>query len=292
MPAVNRAMLKGLSAKIRNLPTLPAILNQIIALLDAPNSSAADIERVLKNDPALTGKLLAMANSPYYGFQFQISTVRRAVVAVGYNEVRNLCMSLGLMGFLKPSVFRNRQMADSLWLHSLAVAQAAKILARASQNLDPEVAYTAGLLHDIGKVALAAFFPDEVDRLKQMQAQTGLAFPEAEQQAGIPHGEMGRLLAERWNLPAMLAQVISRHHAPQAGLEHSQMVASVHAADYLAHGLGFSDGYRGDSPKLNPQALLILGLEMPRFKESALAVSQAREQIQAMWEQMMQGAAS
>ena len=212
------------------------------------------------------------------------------MVAVGFNEVRNLCMGLGLMGFLKPSVFRDRQMADSLWLHSLAVAQAAKILARTSQELDPEIAYTAGLLHDIGKVALAAFFPDEVDRLKQMQAQTGLAFYEAEQQAGISHCEIGQMVAERWNLPAMLAQVISRHHSPQAGLEHSQMVATVHAADYLAHGLGFSEAYRGELPRLNPKALQILGLEMPQFKECAVAVSQARQQIDAMWQQMMQGA--
>ncbi|MBI5521596.1 MAG: HDOD domain-containing protein [Desulfarculus sp.] len=282
-------MLKGLQHKIRNLPTLPAILSQIIDLLEQPNSSATDIERVLKNDQALTSKLLAMANSAYYAFQFEVTTVRRAVVAVGYSEVRNLCMGLSLMGFLKPSVFRDRQMAELLWLHSLAVAQGAKLLTQKTRGMDPEVAYTAGLLHDIGKVVLAAFYPDEVEKLRQLLAQGGLAFSEAEHQLGVSHSEVGKFLSEHWKLPELLSQVISRHHTPHASLEHHQMVSAVHAADYLAHGLGFGDGYRPEPPKLNPKALEGLGMEVAQFKECAMAVAQGREQIHDLWRQMVQG---
>jgi putative nucleotidyltransferase with HDIG domain len=280
-------MLKGFQNKIRNLPTLPAVLGQIIALLEDPNSSAADIERVLRHDQALSSKLLAMANSAYYAFQYEVTTVRRAVVAVGYHEVRNLCMGLSLMGFLKPSVFRDREMANNLWLHSLAVSYGAKIVAQHNQKLDPEVAYTAGLLHDIGKVVLAAFYPDEVEKLQALLAQGGRSFAEAEHELGLSHAEIGKLLAEHWRLPSILAQVISRHHSPSSSLEHFQLVSAVHAADYLAHGLGFRDAYRTEPPQLNPKALEGLGLELPQFKECAVAVAQGRAQIETLWQQML-----
>ncbi len=283
-------MLKGFQYKVRNLPTLPSVLGQIINLLEQPSSSATDIERVLKNDQALTSKLLAMANSAYYAFQFEVTTVRRAVVAVGYNEVRNLCMSLSLMGFLKPSVFRDRQMASQLWLHSLAVSLAARLLAQKGRSLDPEVAYTAGLLHDIGKVVLAAFYPDEVENLQQLLAQGGKSFAEAEHELELSHAEVGKLLAEHWKLPAILTQVISRHHAPHANLEYFPMVSAVHAADYLAHGLGFNDGYRHDAPKLDPKALEALNMDVPQFKECAAAMAQCRGQVEELWQQMLQGA--
>ncbi|MFH1035879.1 MAG: HDOD domain-containing protein [Pseudomonadota bacterium] len=283
-------MLKGFQHKVRNLPTLPSILGQIIDLLEKPNSSAADIERVLKHDQALTTKLLAMANSAYYAFQFEVTTVRRAVVAVGYNEVRNLCMGLSLMGFLKPSVFRDHEMASHLWQHSLAVSLAAKMLAQKSKGLDPEVAYTAGLLHDIGKVVLAAFYPDDVDQLQRLLAQGGKSFAECEHELGLSHAEIGKILAEHWKLPAILAQVISRHHAPHVNLEYFQLVSAVHAADYLAHGLGFKDAYRHEAPKLNPKALEGLGLDIPQFKECAQNVAQSRQQIEDLWQQMLQGA--
>jgi putative nucleotidyltransferase with HDIG domain len=282
-------MLKGFQHKVRNLPTLPSILGQIIGLLEQPNSSAADIERVLKHDQALTTKLLAMANSAYYAFQFEVTTVRRAVVAVGYNEVRNLCMGLSLMGFLKPSVFRDRQMASQLWLHSLAVSLAAKLLAQKSRGLDPEVAYTAGLLHDIGKVVLAAFYPDEVDKLQQLLARGGKPFAETEHELELSHTEVGKILAEHWKLPAVLVQVISRHHTPHSNLEYFQIVSAVHAADYLAHGLGFRDGYRPEAPKLNPKALEGLGMDIAQFKECAQVVANRREQIEDLWKQMLQG---
>lgn len=245
---------------------------------------------MLRHDQALTSKLLAMANSAYYAFQFEVTTVRRAVVAVGYNEVRNLCMGLSLMGFLKPSVFHNREMTAQLWMHSLAVSQAARLLAQRSRVLEPEVAYTAGLLHDIGKVVLVAFYPDEVDKLQSLLVKEGQSFTEAERMLELSHSEVGKALAEHWKLPAMLAQVISRHHAPHAGLDFFPMVNAVHAADYLAHGLGFRDGYRPHPPKLNPKALEGLNLDVAQLKECALELAQCREQIEALWQQLLAGA--
>ena len=285
-------MIKGFQKRIRNLPTLPSVLSQIIGLLEADKSSAADIEKVLRNDQALTTKLLAVANSAYYGFQHEITTVRRAVVAVGYNEVRNMCLGLSLMGFLRPSVFKDHQLAGNLWMHSLAVSHAAQVLASRTGCMEPEVAHTAGLLHDIGKVVLAAFFPDEVEKLFTLLREQGMPFSEAEWELGVAHGEVGRTLAEHWKLPELLSEAISRHHAPHPNQLNFAAVSVVHTADYLAHRLGFSDTYRPTPPEFNPMALQGMNIGTEKLKECATEVARGREQIQDLYDKMIGGAES
>lgn len=273
--------------KIRNLPTLPSILSKIIATLDDPNSSAAELEKIIRHDQALTTKLLAVANSAYYGFRHQITTVGRAVVAVGYNEVRNLCMGLSLMGFLHPSTFKNSRQASQLWLHSLAVSEAAKVLAKGTGAAEADIAFTAGLLHDVGKVVLAAFYPDDVDKLTRTMAEKEIPFLEAERELEMSHERVGRALADHWELPPAMVEVISRHHTPAPSQDYFGLVSSVHVADYLCHRLGFNDMYRNGLPELKDQGLAGLRLEKTDLVRYTKDIHNQRESIFKLWEQMV-----
>lgn len=279
-------MAKNYLKKIRNLPTLPAILARIMSTLDDPRSSAGDLERIIRNDQALTTKLLAVANSAYYGFRHEVNSVRRAVVAIGYQEVRNLCVGLSLMGYLKPGTFKDPDMAEKLWLHSLAVSEGARIVAEKNGTVDAELAFTSGLLHDVGKVVLSAFFPEDVAQLQAL-LRTGVPFLEAERELEMAHEDVGRALANHWELPPMIAEVMGRHHHLSRALDHIKMVSTVHVADYLARRLGLADTYRNDDPELKPLATESLGLSNADLVFIAKDLRLRQEAIVALWQRML-----
>lgn len=273
--------------QIRNIPTLPTVLNQIIQTLDAPNASAAQLERIIKNDQAITTKLLAVANSSYYGFRHEITTVRHAVVAVGFNEVRNVCLGLSLMGFLHPSTFPDREMAEQLWLHSLAASEAARILASRTKACEPGQAFTAGLLHDIGKVIMAAFAMTQVKQLHDYIAKEKCSMLEAERELDLSHETAGRELARRWDLPPVLSQVIGSHHSLAPGMEHLSLVALINTADYLVRDLGIGDSGNPDPAELHPLALQNIKLDPGSLDECRQALKDHELSIREQWGEMM-----
>jgi putative nucleotidyltransferase with HDIG domain len=278
---------KDILKKTRNIPTLPAVLAKIIATLDDPRSSAGDMEKIIRHDQALTTKLLAVANSAYYGFRQEITSVSRAVVAMGFNEVRNLCMGLSLMGFLDPRTFRDPKLAQRLWLHALAVSEGSLIAARWSGCTDAEVSFTAGLLHDIGKVVIAAFFPDDLEELRKLMAEKGVVLSQAEKDLGLSHEEVGKAVARHWELPAVLTEVIGMHHKPRASLDYFSMVSVVHVADYIAHGVGFGDGYRTDQVELNLQALEGMNVDKAMIKHCAKDLISRQGAVVELWSKMV-----
>ncbi|MFZ5585857.1 MAG: HDOD domain-containing protein [Thermodesulfobacteriota bacterium] len=279
-------MAKDFLRKIRNLPTLPEVLASILASLDDPRSSVTELEKKIRYDQALTTKLLAVANSAYYGFRHPVTSVGRAVVAVGYNEVRNLAMGLSLVGFLHPSTFRHPDIARRLWLHSVAVCEASRLTARFLGQEDVDLAFTAGLLHDVGKVVLLAFFPDDVTELMGLMAR-GASLEEAEREMDMSHQAVGKALAEHWELPASVSQVISRHHRPLASPEHQGLVGAVHLADFLAHGLGLGDGYRRDRPALERALLESLNLPPHRLAALAKEIAARRPEVERLYQALL-----
>ncbi len=272
---------------VRNIPTLPNVLNQIIQTLDAPDSSAAELERIVRNDQAITTKLLAVANSSYYGFRHQITTVRHAVVAVGFNEVRNVCLGLSLMGFLHPSTFPDRETAEQLWLHSLATSEAARILAARTKACEPGQAFTAGLLHDIGKVIMTAFAVDKVQRMRDFMAERGCSLQEAELEMDLSHEEVGRELAKLWDLPPVLAQVIGSHHHLEPGMDDLPLVALINTADYLARDLGIGDSGNPDSAQLHPLALKSMRTDLAAMEECRYELKSNEATVRRQWGEMM-----
>jgi putative nucleotidyltransferase with HDIG domain len=277
----------GFLKRVRNIPTLPNVLNQIIQTLDAPNASAAELERIVKNDQAITTKLLAVANSSYYGFRHEITTVRHAVVAVGFNEVRNVCLGLSLMGFLHPSTFPDREMAEQLWLHSLAASEAARIVAVRTKACEPGQAFTAGLLHDIGKVVMAAFAMDQVYKLQDHVIIQGCGLLEAERELDLSHEAAGRELARRWDLPPVLAQVIGNHHSLESGMDHLPLVGLVNTADFLVRDLGIGDSGNPDPAELHPLALESIQLDTASLEKCRQDLKDQTPTIREQWEEMM-----
>ncbi len=226
-----------------DLPALPAVALATHRESGRAEATASSVARLISTDPVLTARVLRLANSAYYGNARQVSAVSDAVMLLGMKSVRNLCLLAGTYPWLKGPLPVYGLAPGALMSHSLAAAVASQWIAERAR-LDPESAYTAGLLHDLGKVALSMWAPRMADVVRS---------PEDERLSlGFDHGAVGGELARRWNLPLPLVGAISCHHLPCEELEHV-----VHIGDSIAHLMA------GEAPPPpNPEAFLRLGIEL------------------------------
>lgn len=275
---------------INSLPTLPGVLGQILHTLEDTWASAKDLETIVANDQALSSKMLAAANSAYYGFPQQVTTVHRAALVLGFDEVRKICLGASLIGFMQKANPQALDLSQRLWRHSLWVAEAARILTQlrdAPTGLDPEGAFTAGLLHDVGKVVLVAFFPEAAQALLDMMARQRCSWRQAEVELELDHQDIGLYLAEHWNLPPLLAEVMGRHHEPDPGLAYLPTVLVVHLADWLVYDLEASQQAEPEQafrPLLVPEALPGLGLGAEHLARARQVLASRADSLDQLWQ--------
>jgi len=196
----------------KNLPTIPTVLAKILQLVDAETASGKELIAVVERDQALTGKLLRLANSAFFGQSRRVATIPRAVVLLGFSTVRNLALSVKVWETLGAGVSRSR--LEELWRHAVAVALATKALATRLRAGDPEEAFTAGLLHDVGRLLLAMRFRDDYWRAVGGAGEVEAVDRLETESLGIDHTEVGSWVLEAWNLPPTIVELVAQHHAP------------------------------------------------------------------------------
>lgn len=246
--------------RIENLPTLPPLISKVIKTVEDERSSAWELERIVRHDQSLSSKLLSVANSAYYGFAQEINTVTRAVVVLGLNEVRKICLGAGMAQLVHTAGSEGLKRVEPLWDRALMAAETCRILAIRTRKLDQEQAFTAGLLHDLGWLVLTAFFPDDLEGLLKLRALMKVPMREAEAMLELDHEDLGLRLAENWHLPPMMAEVMGRHHEPSPHLAYSEMVSAVHISDCLAREFLEPDGDYADYGPA-PEAMACLEME-------------------------------
>jgi len=195
-----------------SLPTLPIVALQIGEVIHSKNVSVQQVAEILRTDPATSAKLLRLVNSPYFGIPGGVTDVARAIPFVGFNTLYQLVLTISVLETLtsKHAAFDPK----SLWLHSLTVATAARELAQDLRLADPGACFTAGLLHDMGKIALAKIEPEKLAAVFDAMKTDGISIAEAEKRFELaPHDRVGSRLARHWRFPATLAIPIEQHHA-------------------------------------------------------------------------------
>jgi len=258
-----RALRKA-TESVLNLPTLPLVASRMLQMVDDPNVSAGALGRGLSEDQVLTARVLKLANSSYYGFPRKIATVNLAVVVLGFEAVKDLILSVAVMDLFRHGSRDSRFDLTVFWDHSVRVAAASRQLARILRWRAVGEAFTAGILHDIGKVVLHQYQPIPFDDMIRRIADDGVPPLEAELEVlGATHAEVGSWLVEKWNLPAALVQAVRYHHAPgEAEPEFAAHAALLHLADVLTHKLGHPNGVVHHGPmEVHPDALRILASE-------------------------------
>ena len=267
---------------IEDLPTIPHTMQKVLSGLDAVSASADSLEKILNEDTALTGKVLKMANSPLYGGAVEINSLARAIVTLGFEEVRNVVIGLSLSGvFCDDHGFADFN-ATELWLHSIGVSHAAKLIAQKVDGLDPDEMFTAGMMHDMGRILFCQFFPAELKDILNNCQTTQISLDEAEDRYGLTHSEIGAYLAYRWKLGDFLINVIRYHHHPKSAGPHSKAAACIFLADSLALQLKFGwSGPTAISSKIsNPKDLNLSGNEI---RVIAQQLNTEKEEILKGW---------
>jgi HD-like signal output (HDOD) protein len=224
------------------LPTTPTVVAALASLLKDENARAQDFEQVIRPDPSLSANLLRLANSAYFGGGRKVSTVRQAVAFLGTERIFEIAASAWFCKALPERIPGYDVSAKSLWIHSVAVGVLCEKLAETCRLHPPEMAFTAGLLHDIGKLVIGTLLMDKFDNVLLEVQNKNRSFIEAERAAlSTDHAEMGEMLCDIWNLPKPIGWAAGYHHIPSdAPPEADQsLVDLIHLADGLAHSLGF-----------------------------------------------------
>jgi len=241
------------------IPPLPDLVARLLGILNKQETEPQDLERLLQNDQVLVAKMLAMVNSPFYGLNRTIRTIKEAVMVLGFRGVRSLVLATSTAKFLQRNFEVYGHQAKGLWLHAVSVAAAARSLAKACKMSadDSEMLFVAGLLHDIGKMLLVTYLNDA----SKGASFQGSAVDFERATIGIDHTEAGALVTAKWNLAADIQDAIKSHHevTPTAV---TRGAAVVRLADAVAHekGIGYLPGRSPAVPVL-PQDLQVLGLD-------------------------------
>jgi putative nucleotidyltransferase with HDIG domain len=255
-----------------NLVSFPDIYFKIKEVLDSPSSSADDIARVVNTDMSLTARLLKLVNSPFFGFPTTIDSVARAVSLIGVRELSTLALGISAINFFKdipPELISMKV----FWRHSLSCAVFGKLIA-AKANLPAERFFTAGLLHDAGRLILFKNMPRASTQALLFARNHLVPLVDAENQVmAYDHTTLGRRLLEAWQFPGTLTDIIAHHHTPMAAASPRE-AAVIQLADNLANAAEISAGGMFVLPGMDVEAWDLLGLNIREIKH--LFASHAR----------------
>lgn len=261
------AALDQIVGDIQALPRLPNTVVHLVSVVGDPASTLPQVVEAIRYDPTLTAELLRLCNSAYYGLTRRVESLDDAVRLLGTAKVFQLIMAAHTRTMLSAPQEGYGLLAGVLWSHAVAVAVAGQLLARRLGLPQAGLLFTAGLLHDTGKIVLNEFVRREYAEIVRRVTEQRLSFCEVEQEVlGCTHAEVGARVAEAWNLPEVLVDCIRYHHEPDARPVPDARVDVVHLADAvcLLFGLGTGDDglcYRPSAAVLGRQALTETELE-------------------------------
>jgi putative nucleotidyltransferase with HDIG domain len=228
------------------LPPFPAVIQKVLQLIDDPNSSARGVVDVIQYDQAITANVLKVCNSAFFGARRPIHTLREALVRIGFNELMEIILSRSSLQFISKACPGYGLEKGDLWRHSVSCALLSQILAKRIHEEPSPILFTAGLLHDIGKVLLSDYVQDNFEAIKRNVLEEGHSFSEAEKLVlGINHAELGGIICERWQFPKIIVSVIRYHHAPSSASEDQKIVQRIYLCDLVALMTGIGGGADG-----------------------------------------------
>ncbi len=238
---------------IRDVPALPTVAVEVQKLLSDKDMDFRKLVEKIKYDPGLTANILSLANSAYFGFSRPVNSLSDAVVLMGTKRIYELIIAESLAPLVHKSVKGYDLPAGKLWEHSVAVAVGCEELTRMLHISAPDYIFTAGLLHNVGKIVLGTFVEIEADPILELARKSDMSFDEAEKSIlGIDHAEAGAILLESWKLPEHFINAAQYHHRPDENPSDDHLIVDlVHTADVLTMMSGLGTGtdelnYRAD----------------------------------------------
>src|SRR5579863_8292082 len=237
-----RELIRERVERLDSIPTVPAIIRPLLFYLERPVDQV-EVQRIVdlvSCDESISAQCLRVANSALYFRSREVKSVHGAIVVLGVRQIREILLSCSLLNLLP----KQNWVIDPLifWEHSLGCGLVSRFCARKARYRDPERAYLAGLLHDLGELVNMMSFQEEFRAATQLARSEGIPLHQAERSAlGFTHCDTGKILAEHWRLPEDIAEVVEHHHDVQQAKLHPTLVGLVSLSDRLCqeHNLGY-----------------------------------------------------
>jgi len=243
---MEKKSLVRLNRYIDSMPSLSITVSKILEVTKNPQVTAKDLNKVISLDPVLVGRVLRLVNSAYYGLQNKVTSLVTAIIMLGINTIKNLALSTAILGNMKKGSEFKSLNVDGFWRHSIGVGVASKLISEkigVPTNLREQF-FIGGLLHDIGKIPLNVIFEQEyLAAIRKADFRKVQLLEMEEKIIGITHTQVGKMIAEKWNITGETYECILYHHDPnQASEENFKLVATVYIANNYCNlnEIGFS----------------------------------------------------
>ena len=264
-------MWKHILSEVKSITSLPEVIVQLVRELGDNEVAPEKIEQIIMNDAALTAKVLRVANSAFYGRASKVEKISEAVVLLGLNTLRNMVITLVSSNALKGKMTGYGLDKGELYLHSIAAAVGARMIAKHNRIKENEKYYVAGLLHDIGKILISPFIGENFEAIREMVTGQNKFFDAAERDVlGFDHCDVGAELAKGWSLPQILIDANKFHPSPgQCDAATRGMVEVIHIADHMSYSAEYGIGVDGNDYELDESLLQKYEID-PKYKKELI----------------------
>ena len=282
-------MTEILASEIANqtveIATLPEVTMKIIEVVQDPRSTAHDLHNIVRNDPALSSRVLRVVNSAFYGLPGQIGSIDRAIMLLGLNAVKNIAIAASISKMFKANNVNDDFSGRDLWTHCVAVGAANKLITTAIGLALPDEAFLAGLIHDIGLVAVLQCHCEQLPEIVRM-AKSGIPFCKAEEAViGANHQEIGVALTEKWKFPRSFQFVSGYHHAPEELAKENRLLSVVtHISDVICARQGIGLKITIDTETPQSELLDEIGLSCEQLDQITGNIDEELETVRALIE--------
>ncbi|HQQ49647.1 MAG TPA: HDOD domain-containing protein [Spirochaetota bacterium] len=256
--------IQSIIQNVEQLPSLPDVVSKIINMVNDPDISFKHVADEIAKDQAITANILKLCNSAYFSKGKEISSIDRAIVILGLKEVKDIVVIATTKSVLNKVIVGYDLARGELWKHGVAVAMLAKKIAtECNQKAIADIAFTGGIIHDVGKTVLALFVESTFKEILNTVTEKSITFQEAEKVVmGFDHQQIGEQVAIKWKFPRVLQSIVRYHHEPMnAPDDHKMIVSIVHVANTLCLMAGIGIGSDGLYHELNYDAIKLLSLK-------------------------------
>lgn len=251
-------------AKIDKLPDMFTVAVQVLKALENPDCDVNELSALISKDPSLTSKLLKLCNSAQFGFSRKIATIKDAIPKLGFKTLKSIIFVALSKNVLNKEIKGYGLGKSDLWHNSISCAVYSRKLAEMSNYRDPELAFTAGLLRDIGKLVIHEYIGESYDEILETVMSDNITFIDAEEKVlGFNHCDIGAKIALKWNFPDVLIETIQFHHSSKnyKAVQDPKLLSIVHIADAITMLLGVGLGNDGMMYKVDMKAVETLGIK-------------------------------
>jgi putative nucleotidyltransferase with HDIG domain len=281
---VDNQKLKRIMLEVEAFPGMPATAAKLLPLLDNPDSTPSEVENIVKYDPGLTANILKLTNSAYFGIPTKVSSIKQAVILLGWKRLMQVVTTICMSPLMKKAVPGYDLRSGELWRHSIAVSVAAELLVKALKIPDADEVFTAGLLHDVGKLILGGFVKQDLEQIQAMVTK-GISFDVAESMVlGTNHAEIGGQILHKWSFPAELVNAVQWHHDPESCENTCTLSDIVHVANKVGLMTGIVKTEEGiDIEPFGPVADR-LGLKANHIEAIVQQTAEEVKKLSVIWE--------